>query len=60
MEEVLPLLWVLDILSLDLSGGNNGTRVRINDLLPFVISLCLVLAQDQDMHLIRFLQFGHQ
>ena len=38
MEEVLPLLWILWVLPLDIGGGNNGTGIRINDLLPFVIA----------------------
>ena len=39
MEEVLSLLWILGILPLELGGGKNGTGVRINDLLPFDVSL---------------------
>ena len=39
MEEALPLLWILGIHPLELGGGNNGTKVCINDLLPFIISL---------------------
>ena len=39
MEEVLPLLWIREILTLELGGGKNGTGIHINDLLPFFITL---------------------
>jgi hypothetical protein len=39
MEEMLYLLWIFWFLLLDLRGGNNGVGLRIDNLLPPVISL---------------------
>jgi len=37
--EDAPLLWIVGLILLDLGGGNSGVGLRINNLLPFVISL---------------------
>ena len=39
MEEELPLIWIFGLFLMDLDGGNNGIRLRIDNLLPFVIPL---------------------
>jgi len=38
-KKTFPLLWLFGLILLDLGSGNSGTRIRINDLLPFAILL---------------------
>ena len=39
VEKTLPLLWIFGLILLDLGGGNSGTGLCVNDLLPFVNTL---------------------
>jgi len=39
VEEMLPLLWIFRLNLSDLSGGNIGIDIYVNNLLPFVIPI---------------------